>query len=227
MNDTETRKHSRYVRVRGFGQGHANDFAPTSLGKQLFAALGVIITEIDGYAASEVSGIGDAREGTATRRQAREELRADLEAIARTVRAMAADIPGIEDQFRVPHNQNDQQLLNAARAFAINAAPLAAQFIAHELPADFLEDLNADIAALETAIANQASGRGSHVSARAAIDDAIERADEVVRKLDAIVKNKYANNAPVLAEWLSASHTERAPRRKKKPAPPSPTPPPA
>jgi hypothetical protein len=27
-----------------------------------------------------------------------------------------------------------------------------------------------------------------------------------VRKLDAIVRNKYANNAAVLAEWTSASH---------------------
>jgi hypothetical protein len=225
VNDTENRKHSRYVRVRGFGEGHANDFTPTSLGKQLFAALGVIITEIDGYAASEVSGIGDAREGTETRRQAREELRADLEAIARTARAMASDVPGLEDKFRLPRNTNDQHLLAAARAFATDAVPLKAQVIAHELPTDFLEDLNADIAALEAAIANQASGRGSHVSARAAIDDAIERADEVVRKLDAIVKNKYANNPSVLAEWLSASHTERAPRRRKTAPPPPPTPP--
>lgn len=223
MNDTENRKHSTYARVQGFSEAHANDFAANSLGKQLFATLATIISEINEHAASEVSGIGDAREGTSTRRQAREELRADLEAIARTARAMSADTPGLDDKFRVPRNQNDQHLLAAARAFAIDAAPLAAQFIAHELPADFLEDLNADIAALEAAISNQASGRGSHVSARAAIDDAIERADEVLRKLDAIVKNKYANNPSVLAEWLSASHTERAPRRRKAAPPPSPT----
>jgi hypothetical protein len=152
-------------------------------------------------------------------------LRADLEAIARTARAMASDVPGLDDKFRLPRNTNDQHLLAAARAFAVDAVPLKAQFIAHELPADFLEDLNADIAALEAAIANQASGRGSHVSARAAIDDAIERADEVVRKLDAIVKNKYADNPMVLAQWLSASHTERAPRRRKTASPPSPPPP--
>lgn len=229
MNDTENRKHNTYVRVQGFAEEHGDDFAASSLGKQLFATLATIIDEIDGYAASEVSGVGEAREGTSTRRQAREELRDDLEAIARTARAMAADITGIEEQFRVPRNQNDQHLLAAARAFAINAAPLKAQFIAHELPADFLEDLNADIAALEVAISNQATGRGSHVSARAGIDDAIERADEVLRKLDAIVKNKYANDAMVLAGWLSASHTERAPRRRKNAPPPtppsSPTPP--
>jgi len=135
---------------------------------------------------------------------------------------MAADIPGLDDKFRIPRNNNDQQLLNAARAFAADAEPLAAQFIEHEMPADFLNKLNAHIAALETAISNQASGVGAHVSAGAGLDDAMDRADEVMRKLDAIMRNKYANNPGVLAEWLSASHTERAPRRKKPDAPPTP-----
>jgi hypothetical protein len=87
--------------------------------------------------------------------------------------------------------------------------------------------LNADIAALETAISNQASGVGAHVSAGAGLDDAMDRADEVMRKLHAIMRNRYVNNPAVLAEWLSASHTERAPRRKKSASSPTPPAPPA
>jgi hypothetical protein len=49
----------------------------------------------------------------------------------------------------------------------------------------------------------------------AALDDAFSRGIDVVRNLDAIVRNKYANKPAVLAEWTSASHTERAPRRAK------------
>jgi hypothetical protein len=129
---------------------------------------------------------------------------------------MADDVPGLEEKFRLPRGRiSDQNLLALARAFAADAAPLAAQFIAHELRSDFLEDLAADIAAMEEAMSRQASGVGDHVAANAAIDDAIDRGVDRVRKLDAIMKNKYANNPPVLAEWLSASHTERAPRRKK------------
>jgi hypothetical protein len=45
-----------------------------------------------------------------------------------------------------------------------------------------------------------------------------------VRKLDAIVRNKYANNPAVLAEWTSASHTERDPRHKSTPKAPAPGP---
>ncbi len=232
MNDNENRKHQSYLRARDFGAAHASDFAPTSLGKQQLTTLATIITEIVDFAASEVTGVGHEREGTTTRREAREALREDLEAFRRTARVMAADIPGLDDKFRIPRNTNDQHLLNAARAFAADAEPLAAQFIAHEMPADFLIKLNAHIAALETAISNQASGVGAHVSAGAGLDDAMDRADEVMRRLDAIMRNKYANTPAVLAEWLSASHIERAPSHRSKTSAPQTqtaggTPPPA
>ena len=215
MNDRETRKFQMFLRVQDFGDAHASDFAAASLGKQLFTKLSDIIAEIEGHSASEVSGVGVARQGTTTRGQAIDAVREDLEAISRTAAAMADEVPGIEDKFRLPRNNGVQHLLSAARAFFVDATPLKAQFIARELPADFLEDLQADIDALEAAISKQGSGVGSHVAAGAAIDDAIGRGTETVRKLDAIVRNKYANNPPVLAEWSSASHTERNPRHKK------------
>lgn len=62
-------------------------------------------------------------------------MRLDLEAINRAARIM-----GVENEFPLPPENNDKELLNAARAFARNALPLKAQFIAHEMPEDFLED---------------------------------------------------------------------------------------
>lgn len=218
MNDNEIRRRQTFVRVRDFGQAHADDFTTGSLGQQQFSALVTVITELDGHAASEASAFGDERRGTQTRSQAREALRDDLDAINRTARAMADDVPGIDNKFRLPRGNNDSQLINAARAFLADATPLKTQFIAHEMPADFLEDLQADITALEAAISDQSTGVGNHVAASAAIDAAIAKGMDIVRKLDAIVRNKYANNPAVLAEWTSASHTERAPRRAK-PAP--------
>jgi hypothetical protein len=229
VNDNESRRHQMFRRVRDFGTAHASDFATTSLAQQQFTSLTAVINELDGHASSESSGYGDERQGTSARAQARDAVRDDLEAINRTAKAMAGDVPAVDDKFRVPRNNNDQQLLNAARAFKDDATPLQAQFVAHEMPADFLTELQNDIDALEDAITAQSSGVGSHVSAGAAIDDAISRGVEVVRKLDAIVRNKYANNPAVLAEWTSASHTERAPRRgapvtAPPPPPPAPTP---
>jgi hypothetical protein len=149
-------------------------------------------------------------------------LRNTLETINRIARAMSGEVAGIDEKFRVPPAGNDERLLSAGRAAATDAAPISAQFIAHELPATFIADLNADIADLETAIANQSGGVGDHVTAAVGIDQAIARGVEVVRRLDAIVRTKYANNPIVLAEWTRAKHIERGPRSQK-PATPPPT----
>ncbi len=53
--------------------------------------------------------------------------------------------------------------------------------------------------------------------ARVAIETTVDKGVAVINKLDAIMKNKYANDPATLAEWRTASRTERAPRRKKPP----------
>ena len=121
MNDLENRRHQTLVRVRDFGAAHSTDFGANSLGTQLFATVASIVRELDGHAASQASGVGAARQETATRAEARAALRDDLEAINRTARAMAEETPGINDKFRVPRETNDQAPLNAARAFATDA----------------------------------------------------------------------------------------------------------
>ena len=57
----------------------------------------------------------------------------------------------IDGKFRQPRG-GDQYLLNAARAFARDAAPLASRFVEHYMPQDFLVDLEKDIAAFEDAM---------------------------------------------------------------------------
>lgn len=132
---------------------------------------------------------------------------------------------GRAEQFPVPPFGNDRNLIAAARAAAIALVPLKAEFILHEMPENFIEDLNEDIQDLETEMAEHTGAVDDHVNASASIDDTIDRGFEIVRKLDGLIRNKYADDPGVLAEWASASHTERAPRRRKAGEPP-PTPPP-
>jgi hypothetical protein len=221
MNDNHRRTYEKFVRVRGFGETHASDFLATSLGHQLFLDIGTVVADFNQHATAEASGHGDARQGTEVRALARAALRDRMEAIVRTARALENEVPGIQDKFRMPRGSNDRDLINAARAFKADAEPLKAHFIAHELPADFLDELQEHIDDFENAISDQSSGVGNRVAAGAALDEVIERGNDIVRKLDAIVRNKYANNAAVLAEWTSAGHTERAPRRAKPQQPPA------
>jgi len=226
MDDLENKRHEMFMRVHGFGSARAADFGPTTLGGQCFTTLGEIINQLNQQASTQVSGFGAALQGTSSRSVARQALRDDLRAICRTAEAIAEDSPGFDDQFRMPAAGNDQNLLHAARSIAANAAPVSAQFISHELPADFLADLNTGITNFEAAVNHQATGVGTHVSAGASIDQLIADGLKLVKKLDAIVRNKYANDPATLAEWTSASHTERPPRRKQStsssPTPPTP-----
>jgi uncharacterized protein (DUF433 family) len=113
-----------------------------------------------------------------------------------------------------------EQLLEAhprlTREAVLAALAYAAEFIRHELPASFIEDLQADIADLEHAIGGQNTGRNTHVSATASIETVIERGMNAVRKLDAIVRNKFHNDPATLAAWESARHIESSARTRKR-----------
>jgi hypothetical protein len=60
------------------------------------------VAELTEHAAAQFSGRGSAKEATMTKAVAREALRDDLDAIARTVKVLAIDDPGLADKFTVP-----------------------------------------------------------------------------------------------------------------------------
>jgi hypothetical protein len=226
MKDTEVRKYETLTRVGDFGATHVAAFPPTTLGGELFAVVNATVSELDGHLTRQNSGAGSARQATASRSEARDELRRDLEAISRTARSLAETITGLDDKFRLPRGKvGDQLLIGLARAFAADAVPLKGEFLRHEMPANFLDDLNADITAFEEAVNEQNVNVEKRVAATAAIEDAIENGMRAVRRLDAIVRNKFEDDAATLAAWTRASHTERSPRPASKQQPASPPPP--
>ena len=212
MTDQEIRTMEMFKRLGAFNAAHLDRFTPVSLGRQLFNAVAAAASELEAHAAAEASAGGSKRQNTAGRGVARETLRERMEAMRRTARAMASTTPGLEDKFRIPRGGSDQALINAARAFAQDALPLKAEFIRYELPESFIEDLNAAIAALENAIGGQNASKGAGKSAGASIDGAIERGLEAVRRLDPIIRNKFADEPAVLSEWEGARRIRRGPR---------------
>lgn len=217
MNDTDGLTHQMLVRSREAFAQNVNDFSEGGAARQLYADLQTTIIEVEQNAAAFGSGRSDAKQGTQTINETREALLGDLFSIRE-----AGKVMGVDEKFPYPPRKNDEQLLQMAGVYATNALPLKAQLIAHELPADFLEDLAADKAAFQSASAERANAVGDHISARQELDDALGRGVEVVRKLTGLMKVKYANNAGKLAEWTAATHIERAPRRAKPKPPASP-----
>lgn len=229
MNNHFVRRFEMLTRVRDFLSARADSFPQTSLGGQQLAILGQSVEDLSREAATQSSGISSEQQATVSKANAREALRDSMQAISRTARAMALDNPGLEDRFRMPRSGSDRKLLSAARAFAADALLFKDEFIRHDLPATFIEDLKADIADMERAIGGQNTGRGTHVLATAAIDEVIEGAMNAVRRLDAVVRNKFRDDPATLAAWESACHVERrtpTPRRTNGDSTDAPAPPP-
>jgi hypothetical protein len=220
MNDDQNRRHQMFIRVREFFAPRQNDFSNGGMARQLFTQLNTTITELDGHVTAQATGIGQARQRTQTRGDARLALFEDLQAINRAARVM-----GMAEQFPPPPFGNDRNLIAAARGAASAAVAVKAEFVLHEMPENFIEELNDSVEALETEIAEHLGAVEDHVGAGVSIDDTIDTGFDIVRKLDGLIRNKYAANPGTLAEWASASHTERAPRRSPPPVPPAPTPP--
>lgn len=212
MKDSETRRLEMFIGVREFGAAHAQSFPADSRGGEVLAEINSVITEMQNHAASQDSGKRASKEGTTLVAVARAELREEIDAIQNTARGMAHAIPGVAEKFHLPSHMRDQELLTVARAFAADAAPLKTEFVRRGMPASFLEDLAAHIETFEQSIGGREQKTGARVAATAAIDGAIERGINAVRELDAIVRNIFRNDAATLAEWTSASHTERASR---------------
>jgi hypothetical protein len=75
-----------------------------------------------------------------------------------------------------------------------------------------MHEPNSNIKLFEKAINEQNLGAGTRISASAAIEETVERGVNIVRQLDAIVKNKFSNDPAKLAHWATASRTERPKR---------------
>lgn len=100
----------------------------------------------------------------------------------------------------------------------LNKPGVAAKFIAHELPAEFVTHLVDDRQAIVDAQDVQEGGDTSGVASTAAVGRLIRAGVKEVTYLDAIMWNKYTRNPDKLRAWRSASTTERAPRPAKKAA---------
>lgn len=234
MNARLRRYYERGQRCDRVTDSRVEDFPADSKG----AALSAVVKErLAGLATLDVeraSSMGKRQQGTAGRQNARESLRALIEAVVETAEAIAPDRPDIKGVFLFPRtDQTDQTLITTARSFADRAAAFVALFVEYDLPAAFVADLRSKADTLESYISMQNEGVGARINANASAEEHVQGLNEALERLNVIFRNKYRDNPSLLAEWESAYHLEAAPgskRRKRAESPnnaPTTTPPPA
>jgi hypothetical protein len=207
------RKNFQYIemftRVVEFGQTHQDLFPKDSLAGKTFAQFGAALSKVSEHAGGQVASHNAVLARTRAREAAHEALREQLQRITDTARAISLDRPGIEGQFRMPARSRDRALILGAKAFAEAAAPLSEDFVQHNLPENFIQELEAAAARLEASIQEQGASRTRRANAGAGIGDNLGQCARLMKRLDAIVKNTVKDDLPLLAEWQA---TRRMPR---------------
>ena len=205
------------VKVKQFGMDNGGDFTGTATTK--FADLGTLVGATEADSAAQQSGFGEAAQQFEVKDTARENLRDEMSDISRTAKSMEYEFDGISNKFQFQRNMSDADMLAKARAFVTEASTYSANFKVYGLPGTFIADLSNMADAFEASFSNTAAATSGHVAATADTSAKIRQGMVIVRTLDGIVRNVYANNPGKLAAWLSASHVEKAPKKKAPPTP--------
>lgn len=224
MDDRDQRRYDRATRVQTFGQENTAGFAAGSKAKTHFANLDGLIVQTD-----------EAKAGQTPNRVSKSTLLGalaiDLQNIARTARRIEQKENGFAAPYRIPDNTSESAVTihtdalllrledQPADAAAVKTAKAAlrARFIEYELPADFVAHLRADRKAIADANRLNQAETGSGVENTELIGQRLDKINDEIGELDAIMHNKFTRQPEKLRAWQSASHVERAPQREKKP----------
>ncbi len=209
MKASQQRKMDKFEREDVFMTDNAADFPPATPGGKAFSDLADVITEIRNLAAQQISGTDGSRQQVSVKDEDMDDLLFQIRPINRAANAFEVEIPGSEMLFRLPRSRSEQNLLATARSFIKDAAPISATFIDYGLAANFLTTLQTTIDAAESRGAQADSAEGQQSAATGGLVDATVRGMNISRRLDAIVRIKYAANPSKLAAWTVASHLER------------------
>ena len=226
MNNRTTARSDRFKRIIAFRDARAAQFPAGSKAAEEFGLVETAIADMETADQQQAGGKQTIKGGTTSKSVLLDALRLDMRNIARTAQSIAdkEGNPGFVENYRLPNSPGENVLLTAARLFKTNATPVAAKFVAYDLPADFLTHLGDDITAIENANKQQDTGLDEQTGGTGAIDVATGSGLAAADQLDTIMQNKFSRDAETLRAWNSANHTERAAQRAK-PAPPAPTPP--
>lgn len=220
MDRIQVAQLGRGERVVGFSAQNPSYFA-AGKAAQLLGIVQTQIAAIRQIAGQQEASTGSAQGATEGKDSLVAALRDDIVHIAATFRTLKKHDPKLDVTFVTPERR-EELTVAAARAFAINAVPLKQDFIDWGMEVDFLEDLNADIAAYDAAAQTQDTRYAGRESDTDDLEVAVQTLVSAIDDLDTLMGNVLRSNVPFLSKWREASHYEKPPRAKR--VPPAPTP---
>lgn len=216
MNDRDRRVYEMSLRALGFLTANNNDLKSIAA---VVAAKTLLETEtpkIADLGEEKVSMTGGAKDATIHKGDMRDATRDAMQDIADMWRPMAKNFENAQNKFRMSRG-SDQLLIDTAGSFADDAAPLEADFVARGMPVGFVADLIAKKEAFRVAVNESDAAQMERVGANAGFSSPVKQCREAVEDIDPIIKMVYRTDPQKLAEWLTASHVERAAKQRTAP----------
>lgn len=219
MTDAQRRRMEKFDREKVFMTDNAADFPADSPADKVNDLLYPKMDQVLALDADLIQELGERRAAQEAKDDARDLLLDLLADFATAAVGIGDEVPGITEQFKVPRNRSDQNLIAAATAFFDASAPHVAKFAEVGIK-------SADRDNLEIFRDNFIAARGEwqsaveeHAEAVGALDALFREMMNLSRKRSAIVKLQYRDNPGKLAAWTVASHLERPPQKPKETAP--------
>jgi hypothetical protein len=215
MNNELIRNHyDAFLRIEAFHIKYGANFSAAGKASGLFAELAALIPELERRGVGQLEGSTHYHSGTSAKQAAAEQLRTHLRKLRDTARAIAvADKnPAFAEPFVLPRSQAFAPLVTQAKLSLAAARPLTARFVEFELPASFLDALEAEIDRFESASDDQDAGLSTQVGGTAGMVTAVDRGVELRSQLVPLVRNKFEHDPSILAEWETASRIVRVKR---------------
>ena len=217
MKDHIRRKQDKFKRQDAFMIENAADFPSGSPGDEFAQVNRAIVAEIDELAAQQISGGSSSAQAVDNKDEDVDRVWAILKSMNRSAVAFDYQEPGSAAKYRIPDNRSEQNILATARAWRVDSEPLEAKFVRFGTDAGYREELQTLITRIEAHNAQSDTSLEKRGEATGGLTDSAKRGMENSRRLDRVVKNKYADNPRKLAAWTIASHLEKPPKREPKP----------
>ena len=230
MTDKELSIYDSFVGAQVFLRTNIGDFTPPSRVPALSIRLNAVVAALD------KAKIGQMREAV-SKEGLLDDLRLDLQNIARTARSIELDEAGFASPYQLPTNTSDTALtthanrvldllqpqLSDSPAVQAAKADLTQKFITCDLAENFVTDLGVTRDALTRMDEAHELDNEEGVSSTTLIGELLRQGRDIIKQLNACMHNKYTRMSDKLRAWKSACHIVR-PQKKKDEE--SPTPPP-
>ena len=216
MSDATRRELESLERMVAFRTENDLVIKNFAIALQMFTDLSALLAQFEGKGATQVAAASSRSNATLNKTSAKTRLERHLRGVANTSNEIADQDPVFDNKFDFPRKAvSFSDLLTLADSFLVNLPPVQAKFLDYGKSANFIADITAAKADCETFLGVQDSGHRGSVEANADEAAILDQALAIKKPLKRIVLNIFEDDAGKTANWKSACHVERAPKKKK------------